>query len=202
MKRSFVALLLVLLLPTPVLGVTFDPTTYVDDGVAVTVYIQANTPWSAPFNEIVNVSVGVAPLAAAILEVNITSIELIVASEEADGSDFLIIDSADRSGTPLATGTSYANYSTSLQLSGTSHGLDCYFAIMVSGNYGNGTYQDFFQALSPDTLAGPFIISASIQSPIVWVGLIILGVSGVIFVAGIYGVKKSRKRSRRRHLED
>lgn len=202
MKRLVIVPLIILLLPMPILATTYEPTTYTNDGIAVTVSLQADTPWSAPFNEVVNVTIGVAPLAESVQEVNITSISVIVNSKEADGSDYLIIAAEENTGTPLATGTSYANYSIEMTLAGVSHGLECYFALMVTGNYKNATYQEFFQSLSPDALIGPFVVSASIQSPIVWVGLIVLAVAGLVFVAGIYGVKKSRKRSRRRRLED
>ncbi len=202
MKKLVVLLLTLLLLPTPVMGVSYSPVSFTSDGVEVIVSIQADTPWSAPFSESVNLSIGVTPLIDNTLGVNITSISLIVNSEEADGTGYTVIDADDESGTPLTMGVSYANYSTQLGLSGTGHGLVCYFAVVVTGSYRNGTHQEFFQALSPDNLVGPFVISASLESPIVWVGLIVLAIFGVIFIAGMYGVKKSRKRSSRRRLED
>ncbi len=202
MKRPIVALVLMLLLPSPVLAVAYEPATFSDDGVVVTVNIEAGTPWSAPFTESVNISIGVAPTIAGLQQVNITSLYLIVNLEDADGSDYRIIAAEQVTNSPLATGTSFANYSAELLLSGTTNGLNCYFAIEVSGNYRNATFEDFYQALSPENFVGPFVISASIESPIVWVGLIVLGISTVVCIGGVFGVKKSRKRSRRRSLSD
>lgn len=202
MKRIICLLCLLLLLPIPSNAVVFENASFVSAGVEVFVDIEASTPWSAPFSQHVNLTLSVVPQMQSVSEVNITSISLIVNREEADGSGYSLIAADTDSGTPLATGNEYANYSKQLTLSSSTGGLNCYFAILVSGIYSNVTNQEYFQALSPENLVGPFAISISIISPQSWVGLIVIAISTVVFAAGIYGVKKSRTRAKRHSLLD
>lgn len=202
MKRALAVLIMLLVMPAPSAAYQYEPVSYEDGGVSVTVSIQATTSWIAPFTETVNVSVLAVPLAEGVVGVNITALSLIVNSEQADQSGFILIAAAEKTGSPLATGETAANYSTSMSVNSDKNGQTCFFAVLVAGAYSNVTTQEYFQAASPDNLVGPFTISASVASPIVWVGLIVVSIFMVVFVAGMYGVKKSRKRSRRHRLEE
>ena len=150
MKQIIPLILLVLLLPVPTAAFAYNPVSYSSEGVTVTVNLNANEAWSAPFTETVNVSIGVTPEASSVLSVNITSVSVIINRKEADQTGYLLMDLDDKTGSPLASGVSFANYSNQFTLRGTESGTECYFAIMVSGSYSNGTHSEYFQALSPD----------------------------------------------------
>jgi hypothetical protein len=202
MNRALAVLIMLLVMPAPSAAYQYEPVSYVNSGVSITVSIRAKTSWTAPFAEAVNVSVIATPLVDGVVGVNITSVSIIVNSEQADQSSFILIAAAEETGSPLATGDTSANYSTSMQIVGDKNGQTCFFAVLVAGAYSNVTVQEYFQSASPDNLVGPFTILASVASPIVWVGLIVVSIFMVVFVAGMYGVKKSRKRTRRHHLEE
>ncbi len=202
MKRVSVVFLILLVMPVPMSSIRYEPVSYSDDGVRVFVTVEANTPWTAPFNEKVNVTISVEPLIDQMTQVNITRIDVILNKVEADQSDYILMAADEVSGTPITTGVTFANFTSEFNFASTDSGTECYFAVMVSGAYRNATHIAFFQALSPENLVGPFVVTPSIESPIVWVGLIVMAIAGVIFAAGIYGVKKSRKRSTRKRLSD
>ncbi len=198
-------LLLIILLFTPMM-VPFETAApvvvYTSDNVEVSVDLIAAIPWTAPFEEEVNLTIGVFPLVNNVIHVNITSVNIIVYREEADQSGYRLITAKDHQGTPLAEGTTFANYTDTFLLSGTDYGTDCYFALLVEGYYYNATHLEFYQALSDENLIGPFVIGSSIHTPVAYVGLIVLAIAGVVFIAGVYGIKKSRSRSTRKSLMD
>ena len=202
MKRIMGILVLLLFLPIPTSAVIYETASYENDGVMVYVDVQANTPWTSPFVEKANLTISVVPQIDNSAQINITSVSLIVNRMEVDESGYSLVSAEVITDSPLATGVDHANYTHEFTMSGTSGGLDCYFAILVTGVYSNITDQHFFQALSPENLVGPFIIYVGIASPIAYVGLIVIGLAGIIFIAGVYGVKKSRKRTRRKSLLD
>ena len=203
LKRGVLGIFLVILfIVTPVGAVSYEQVSFVDDNVEVFVKISADTPWSSPFSEIVNISIDVVPQDLNVLQVNISRVSLIVNRAEADQSGFVLITLEYETNVNIVSANEYANYTNTFTVSAASTGMDCYFTILVEGSYYNGTHQTFFQSLAPDDLVGPFLISSSIATPTVWVGLLVLAVAGFIFIGGIFGVKKSRSRVRRKSLMD
>ncbi|MHA1909157.1 MAG: hypothetical protein ACW98Y_17815, partial [Candidatus Thorarchaeota archaeon] len=202
MRRIICLLAILLLIPTPTSAVAFDSVSYVSSDVRVDVQMEANTPWSSPFTESVNVTIGVTPLLSGITQTNITSVSLVLHRVEVDDTGYFLISLEEDTGTPLVEGESYANYTNEFSLTGAAGGLECYFSLLVRGVFSNATFQKNFQALGEENLVGPFVISTGISSPVAWVGLIVIAVSSVVFVAGVYGVKASRTRKRRRTLMD
>jgi FlaG/FlaF family flagellin (archaellin) len=194
-----VALILVLLLPS-VSGVEYEAVEYIDGSMRVSVQISADTPWVAPFSESVSISVNVTPPGSAVQEVNVSRISLIVNRLEADQSGYVLVSAENVQGSPLATGLENTTYKTNLTLSGDKYGDNCYFALLVAGSYRNGTELHYFEAVSPDDLIGPFSISASIVTPQVWVGIVVLLGAFAFFACGAYGVKKSRSEKKRSKL--
>ena len=203
MKRGVFGIgLLLLVIATPVAGVSYDRVSFIDGDTEFFVGITANTPWRSPFSDTVNVSVDVVPNIDNVLSVNITRVTLIVHRAEADASGYVLIALEKDDSANIVSTNPYANYTNSFSVSSSATGMDCYFKLVVEGSYGNGTHLFNFQSESPDDLVGPFTISASIETPTVWVGLLVFGVSGLVFIAGMYGVKKSRSRVRRKSLLD
>lgn len=202
-KRGVLGIfIIVLFVFTQVGAVSYERVSYVNDNVEVFVEITANTPWSSPYSETVNVSIDVVPNIENVLGVNITSMTLIVHRAEPDGSSYILINIEKDDSANIVSPNPYANYTNSFTVSERSTGTECYFKLVVEGRYGNGTHFFDFQSMSPDDLVGPFAISPSITTPTVWVGLLVLGVAGIIFIAGIKGIKKSRSRVRRKSLLD
>ncbi len=202
MKRVICLLAILLLVPIPTSAVVFDSVSYVSSEVQVDVEIQATTPWSSPFTESVNVSIGVVPQINGVTQTNITSVSIILYRVEVDDTGYILITAEEEMGTPLVEGESYANYTNEFILSGASGGLNCFFSILVRGTYSNVTTRQTFQALSQEDLVGPFAIATGISSPVFYVGLIVIAVSTIVIAAGVYGVKKSRTRIKRRSLMD
>ncbi|MHA1930181.1 MAG: hypothetical protein ACTSV2_16540 [Candidatus Thorarchaeota archaeon] len=203
MKRGvFVIGLLLLVIATPVSGVTYDRVSYISGDTEIFVEITANTPWRSPFSETVNVSVDVVPTIENVLGVNITRVTLIVLRAEADSSGYNLITLETDNQAHIVSNNPYANYTNSFSVSESKTGTDCYLALVVEGNYENGTHNFNYQAQSPDNLVGPFEISASMATPTVWVGLLAFGIASLVFIAGMYGIKKSKSRVRRKSLLD
>ncbi|MDF1541293.1 MAG: hypothetical protein P1Q69_20515 [Candidatus Thorarchaeota archaeon] len=202
MKRVMGILVLLLLLPIPASAVVYETVSFETDGVIVFVDVEANTPWASPFTENVNLSISVVPQIENSVQINITSVSLILYSMDADQTGYNLIAAEVKSGAPLASGVDQANYTHEFAMTGTSGGLDCFFAILVNGAYSNVTARHVFQALSAENLVGPFAIATGIASPQAWVGLIVIGISTIVMIAGVYGVKMSRTRSRRKTLLD
>ncbi|MHA2424233.1 MAG: hypothetical protein ACXAEF_05565 [Candidatus Thorarchaeota archaeon] len=203
MKRNIICLLTILLLiPTPTSALVYDSVSYTSSDVQVDVVIEAGTQWSSPFTENVNVTIGVVPMFTGITETNITSVTLVLYRVEVDASGYFLIAAEEETGTPLVEGGAYANYSNEFSLTGNAGGLQCYFSLLVRGTFGNATSLQSYQALSQEDLVGPFAITTGIGSPVAWVGLIVIGVSSLVFIAGVYGVKRSRTRRRRKSLMD
>ncbi len=200
MKRVICLLTILLLIPTPISAVVFETASYIDSGVQVDVSIEASTPWSAPFTEDVNVTIGVTPMSEGVTQTNITSVSLVLYRVEADASGFFLIAADEATSSPLVQGGSTANYTHKFTLSGTAGGLECYFSLLVRGSFGNASTREIYQALSPEDFVGPFVVSTGISSPVALVGLLVIGLSTVVFIAGIYGVKRSRTRRRRKSL--
>ena len=194
-----VALILVLLLPLAS-GVEYEAVEYTDGSMRVSLQISADTPWVAPFSESVSISVNVTPLASAVQEVNVSRISLIVNRLEADQSGYVLVSAENVQGSPLATGLENVSYQRNLTLSGAKYGDNCYFALLVAGSYQNGTELHYFEAASSDDLIGPFSISASIVTPQVWVGIIVLIGAFAFFACGAYGVKKARSEKKKPKL--
>jgi hypothetical protein len=201
-KRACVLLCLVLLFPVPVQAVVYEPASYLNDGVVVNVSLQAATPWTAPFVEAVEMNVSVVPAAMNLIHVNITRVSIIVNRADPDELEYSLIAAEEKSGSPLSSGVAYANYTGSFEINGQLNGLECYFAIIVSGSYFNTTGAYYFQAMSPENLVGPFTIGSSLATPTNLVGLAVIGISSLICVAGVFGVKRSRTRVRRKSLLD
>jgi hypothetical protein len=95
MNRALAVLIMLLVMPAPSAAYQYEPVSYVNSGVSITVSIRAKTSWTAPFAEAVNVSVIATPLVDGVVGVNITSVSIIVNSEQADQSSFILIAAAE-----------------------------------------------------------------------------------------------------------
>jgi hypothetical protein len=197
------AILVVLTLFTPVSAVSFERVSFAHDGVEVFVEISADVPWSSPFTaNKANLTLSVVPQTSNVSHINITEVSLIVNKYYSSDDTYQLISAESNFGSPLVTGTEYANYSTTFEITGNSAGAESYFALLVVGNFRNGSSVIYFQAVSQENLIGPFAILSSIQSPLVYVGIFLFGFFTLVIVAGLYGVKKSRSPVRRRRLLD
>ena len=203
LKRGVFAIgLLLMVIATPVAGETYERVSYISGDNEIFVEITADTPWTSPFSETVNVSIDVVPTIENVIGVNLTRVTLIVHRAEADGSGYALISLEKDDPVNIVSNNPYANYTHIFSVSESSTGVDCYFALLVEGSYGNGTHHFNFQSSSPDNLVGPFEITASMSTPTVWVGLLAFGIASLVFMAGMYGIKKSKSRVRRKSLLD
>ncbi|MHA1902347.1 MAG: hypothetical protein ACXADL_02860 [Candidatus Thorarchaeota archaeon] len=202
-RKSLLAILVVFVLITPVSAVSFERTSFIHDGVEVFVEISADVPWSSPFtaNE-ANLTLSVVPQTSNVSHVNISEVSLIVNKYDSSDDTYQLISAESNFGSPLVTGNAFVNYSTTFEVTGNSAGAESYFALLVVGNYRNGSSVTYFQAVSQEGLIGPFAIRSSLQSPIVYVGILLFVFFTFVIIAGLYGVKKSRSPVRRRRLLD
>lgn len=190
-RIALMAVVLLLLLPVSS-GMDYEAVEYTDDSINVSVQASASTPWVAPFSEQVELTVNVTPLTSAVQEVNLSRISLIVNKLEADESGYVLVSAENIQDSPLATGVNHVTYQANLTVGGDKYGDNCYFALLIAGSYYNSTELHYFEAASPDNLIGPFSISASLVTPQVWVGIIVLAGAFAFFACGAYGVKTSR----------
>lgn len=178
----------------------FDPVTYSDDGVSVTVSIEADTPWVTPFNETVNVSIGVTPLQENITEVNITRVALFVHTSEVDSTDLVLAAIRDYEASPIAAGSSSAEMSRIFRLTGSQSGKESYFSLAVHGAYRNESGVFSFHAFSSETLVGPFEIGRGIQSIQSIVGIAVAAASTILIAVAIVLFRRSQKPRRKKTL--
>ncbi len=191
------SVLALLVFPVTLLAIVFDPSTFADDGVQVDVEIESPERWNAPFEEEVNVALGITPQVSVYVNISVTQVVVALQKREADGSYTLLAADSYSPPSPI-TGIAHVNLTNDFVLSGSGNGLECYFSVTVVGYYYNETGITPFSASSPDDLIGPLTVIPGISSPQSWVGIIVITAFVVVFVLGAYGVKKSRSPSRRR----
>ncbi len=194
-----IALMLLLILPSAS-GVEYETKEFIDDSIRVSVQLAADTPWVAPFSETVSIAVNVSPMSSALQQVNVSRISIVVNRLETDQSGYVLVSAENVQGSPLKTGIESASYQTNITMIGDKFGESCYFALLIAGSYLNGTALHYFEAASPEDLIGPFSISASIATPQVWVGIIVLAGAFAFFACAAYGVKKSRSQKKKTKL--
>ncbi len=192
MKKVWLSVILLMILMTPVRATSYAPVTFEGDGVRVIVILTANTPWSSPFSEHVSVNLTVEPLADGVIQTNISSVVIGVNHRTTPGSGFLLMAVDSKQLSPPVTGTTAATFSGTFTLSGNTAGDDCYFAISVAGVYVNGSGTYHYETTSNESLIGPFIVSATIGTPQVLVGLVFTLVFIAVIVLGAIGVRRSR----------
>ena len=178
----------------------FQPVTYSDEGVTVTVSIEADTPWVTPFNETVNLSIGVAPIQENITQVNITRVSLFVHTSEVDSTDLVLAAIRDYEASPITTGASSAEMTHAFRMKGSQSGKESYFSLAVQGAYRNETGAYSFHALSSETLVGPFEIARGIQSVQSIVGIAVAAASTILIAVAIVLFRRSQKPKRRKTL--
>ncbi len=191
MRTSVIALLCVLILISPVVAKQYGPATFTDSGITVEATISGPDMWSAPFDEVVSLSLSVAPALEDVLSVNVTEVTLSINRYTASSGYAPIAAETVVLGSP-ATGTDAVNLTVEVELEGVSNSPDCYFAIAVRGSYFDGNSTVEFLATSPDDLIGPFAVAPGLSSPVSQVGIVVTVIFGVLVVLGAYGVKKAK----------
>ncbi len=199
MNRYLLAsfLFALLVFPMTVSAVTYAPSTFADDGVQVDVEIESPERWNAPFEEDVNVTLGITPQASVYVNISVTQVVVALQEQEADGSYTLLAADSYSPPSPV-TGIDHVNLTHEFVLTGSGNGLECYFSLTVVGYYYNETGITPFSASSPNDLVGPLTVIPGISSPQSLVGIVVIAAFVVVFVLGAYGVKKSRSTYRGR----
>jgi hypothetical protein len=201
LMRKLLPLFFVLLfLVNPVTAVDFEEMSFSDDGVTVYASVSADVPWDAPFSENATVLVSVWPADDNATWTRITSVLVTVHSAELDGSGYSLIASDIFDFQVHPEGGNHVNASLTVSLSASGTGSQSYFAVSVSGRYGNSTNSFLFSATSPENLLGPFSISFSPTSPQFLFGLVLIILFTIVIVLGMIGVSRSRKRPTREAL--
>ncbi len=196
-RLAALVLVSLLMLVPFVSAAAYGPASFADGGIQVDVRILASTPWQSPFTEPVNVSLGIIPQTDGVSEVNVSQVIISVHRVESDSTFTLVAADATDFENASFTGA-FANITVDTSLSGSLSGVECYFAVYVSGTFWNGTDVVNYEAASEEDFIGPFSITPSTQSAQFLVGIALMGLSALIMTAGIWGVKKSRS-ERRRH---
>lgn len=202
MTRVLAARILILFVVMPCSAAEYGPASFTCDGVNVIVAVTADTPWESPFTEEVGLTVGITPQLPGVTQVNVTEVSVSVNRYDSGSATFVLVAAKSRVFSSPVTGSDHANFTTSLLLSGTISGAECYFALAVSGEYTNGTHVIQFLSTSSENLVGPFVISVSVGSPLFVIGLVMMGLFSAIVVLGVFGVKKSQGPAHRRHRLD
>jgi hypothetical protein len=174
----------------------YAPAHYVSNSVSVDVRISAAQSWQSPFTELIGLVLGIVPQAPAVTQVNISQVVLSVHRLEPDETYILVAAASSDIGQGVFD-AGVANISSQVTLSGSISGSNCYFAVLVVGSYWNGTHAAVFNSISSENLVGPFSITPSITSPQSLVGIALVGGFSLLLIAGAYGLRKARSRTRR-----
>ncbi|MFO7835214.1 MAG: hypothetical protein R6V83_01045 [Candidatus Thorarchaeota archaeon] len=178
----------------------FEPVTYSDDGVSVSVSIETETPWITPFDEFVNVSVQVVPGEENVSQTNITRVSLFVHTSEGDSGDLVLAATSNYEESPIASGESSADVNYTFRMKGSQSGSESYFSLSVQGSYRNESGIYPYHALSSETLIGPFRITRGIYSIQSLVGIAVAAVSTILIAIAIIAFRRSQKPKRRKTL--
>ena len=202
MKRVLVFLVILSLVVTPVSAVDFPTSTTTEQGVRLYASVSADTPWQAPFIETVTLKLSIEPEDADTQNVTITNVLISLHAKNPTGSGFSLLDATSRIFTEPLIGNEYLNYTDEFTLDSALTGENCYFGVAVQGAYFNSTHQIQYFIASNESFIGPFLILASLATPIVYVGILFAGIFTLVLFVGIVIVKRSRSISKRRRLMD
>ncbi len=202
MKRPLAALAIIaiVLLPMPSMGYEFPAESYTDDNMHVDVKLVTDMPWSAPCTGHINLTVQVQLANMSNIPILIVKIHAIVFKKDSDS--YFILAAKEESGNPLASGVGSVNYTLRTELTLSTGGAECYFAVAVLGVYINGNNAATFHSLSPNDFLGPVIIPVSMSSPIVMAGILLIVLFTAIIIVGGRHAMSSHRRTRRRLLEE
>ncbi len=200
MRKLLPIFFVLLILVYPASAFDFEEMSFSDDGVTIYASGSADTPWEAPFTENATVFLSIWTNDDNATWIRITSVLVTVHAAELDGSGYSLITSDIYEFSTLPEGGDHVNTSLMVTLTGSSTGSQSYFAVSVSGNYGNATDSFSFIANSPEDLLGPFSISYSPMSPQFLFGLVVIILFTIVIILGMWGVQKSRSRPRREAL--
>ncbi|MGV9170140.1 MAG: hypothetical protein ACOC38_09405 [Promethearchaeia archaeon] len=178
----------------------FEPVTYSDDGVSVSVSIETETPWITPFDETVNVSVQVVPEEENVSQTNITRVSLFVHTSEGDSGDLVLAATSDHEDSPIVSGESSVDVNHTFRMKGSQSGSESYFSLSVQGSYRNESGIYPYHALSSETLVGPFRITRGIYSIQSLVGIAVAAVSTILIAIAIIAFRSSQKPKRKKTL--
>jgi len=186
------ASILIFLVVVPCSAADYGPASFTSDGVTIIAGVTAGTPWESPFAKEVVLTVGVTPQLSGVTQVNVTEVSISINRYDSSSATFILVAARSKAFPSPVTGSDHANFTSSLLLSGTTSGAECYFALAVSGDYTNGTDVIHFLSTSSENLIGPFVISVGAASPLFIVGLAMMGLFSAVMVLGVLAVKKSQ----------